>query len=315
MLVDLLLIAAGIGVLAVAGDRLVDFAAALARRAHLTPAVVGLTVVSAGTSLPELFVSATAALEGSPAIAIGNVVGSNSANIGLVLGLAAVISPIPVAMAQMRFEYPFMLLASFGVFAMALDGELDRVEGVICVVVIIAFLVYSIHASRSRPDAGAPTSAGASQVRRSMGALLIGLLVSFVGLAVGARLLVDGAIGIAREFGVSERVIGLTIVAFGTSLPELVATGAAAVKHQHAMAIANIIGSNIFNLLMILGVTSLIVPIPVAPMLLRFDMPIMLGFSLLFLPLSMPRRRVSRRSGSVLLLLYVVYIGWLATAS
>ena len=148
-----------------------------------------------------------------------------------------------------------------------------------------------------------------------MGALLIGLLVSFVGLAIGARLLVDGAIGIAREFGVSERVIGLTIVAFGTSLPELVATGAAAAKHQHAMAIANIIGSNIFNLLMILGVTSLIVPIPVAPMLLRFDMPIMLGFSLVFLPLSMPRRLLSRRSGSVLLLFYVAYIGWLATAS
>ena len=148
-----------------------------------------------------------------------------------------------------------------------------------------------------------------------MGALLIGLLVSFVGLAVGARLLVEGAIGMARDFGVSERVIGLTIVAFGTSLPELVATGAAAVKHQHAMAIANIIGSNLFNLLLILGVTSLIVPIPVAPMLLRFDMPVMLAFSLALLPLTTPRRRISRRSGVVLLSLYIAYIGWLATAS
>ena len=312
MLVDGLLMVAGIAMLAMAGDRLVDFAAALAHRARLTPAVVGLTVVAAGTSVPELFVSATAAIQGSPAIAIGNAVGSNSANIGLVLGIAAAIAPIPVSMAMMRFEYPFMILASFAVFLLAWDGELSRLEGAVCLVAISAFLAYSIHTSRTRSDISVKTAAGTTQARRSLMALALGLALSFVALGVGARLLVEGAMGIARGFGVSERVIGLTIVAFGTSMPELVATGAAALKQQHAMAIANIIGSNIFNLLMILGVTSLILPIPVAPMLLRLDIPVMLGFSLVLLPLVTPRRRMSRRSGIALLVLYVAYIGWLA---
>ena len=150
MLVDFLLIALGVGMLAMAGHHLVDFAAALARRARVTTSVVGLTVVAAGTSVPELFVSLTAAIQGSPAIAIGNAVGSNSANIGLVLGIAAVIAPIPVSMALMRFEYPFMLLASVGVFALAWDGELGRMGGAVCVVAIIAFLVYTIRRSRAR---------------------------------------------------------------------------------------------------------------------------------------------------------------------
>jgi cation:H+ antiporter len=311
LLVDLGMIAVGVWILARAGDLLVDFAAALAEKASLTPAVVGLTVVAAGTSAPELFVSVTAALEDAPAMALGNVVGSNTANIALVLGAAALIAPIPMSRALLRLDYPFMLLASVALPVAAAGGELGRGSGIVFVVAIVAFLAWSIRQARlAGPEVGAervPEKVHRLLARPS-GVLVLGTLLAIAGLGVGARLLVAGASGAALALGVSERVVGLTVVAFGTSLPEFVATLSAAVKRQHAMAIANIVGSNIFNILLILGITAILRPVPVAEAILWQDIPVMLGFSLALLPVIARGRGLSRASGMAFLALYLVYL-------
>ncbi|HEU4904666.1 MAG TPA: calcium/sodium antiporter [Solirubrobacterales bacterium] len=319
MILDLLLVAVGVAMLARAGDYLVDCSVAIADKARLTPAVVGLTVVAAGTSAPELFVSVTAALAGSPAIAVGNAVGSNVANIGLVLGAAALIAPIPIARAILRFEYPVMIAASLALPLACYGGELGRVAGMLFVAAIAWFLVYSIRLARLEGPglenvAELVPESAAAMMGRSPLALTGGVVLGIVGLAAGAHLLVVGASGVALALGVSERVVGLTVVAFGTSLPELVATLAAAVKRHHAMAIANIVGSNIFNILLILGVTATIRPIRIEPQLLWQDIPVMLGFALALGPVVARGRGLSRRTGAVLVVLYLVYIVWLARA-
>jgi cation:H+ antiporter len=311
LLLDLAMIAVGVWILARAGDLLVDFAAALAEKARLTPAVVGLTVVAAGTSAPELFVSVTAALNDAPALAVGNVVGSNIANIALVLGAAAVIAPIPISRELLRLDYPFMLLASVALPLAAIGGVLGRGAGIAFVVAIVGFIAWSIHQARKKGiDVGAERVPDKVDelLARSSWQLGLGTVLAIVGLGVGARLLVAGASGAALALGVSERVVGLTVVAFGTSLPEFVATLSAAVKRQHAMAMANIIGSNIFNILLILGVTAILRPVPVGEEILWLDIPVMLGFALALLPVIARGRGLSRASGTALLVLYLVYL-------
>lgn len=312
MLGSLFLVAAGALLLALAGDRLVDSAVVLARKARLTPAVIGLTIVAAGTSLPELFVSATAALAGTPEIALGNVIGSNIANVGLVLGVCALVATIPVGRGILRFDYPVMLAVSLALPPICWNGILSRLEGALAVAVLIGYLAWSLALARraagSLPAAGAlPAAALGSH----SWALLLWLLAAFAGLGLGARFLVIGAVDIARALGISERVVGLTIVAVGTSLPELVASAAAALKQQHDMAVANIVGSNLFNLLGILGVTALIRPLAVDPAMLRFDIPVMIGFALLLLPM-LRDLVLSRAEGGVLLACYAAYLAALA---
>lgn len=318
LLLDLALIVGGALLLGFAGDRLIDFAAGLGEKANLTPAVIGLTVVAAGTSAPELFVSTTAALSGSPTIALGNVVGSNIANIALILGCAALLAVMPVADRLVRFEYPFMLAASVALFGLAWDGRIDRIEAGGFLVAMAGFLGYSIHAARrigvdEWSADKLPTHAHALKSKSAL-YLLAGLTLAFVGLAVGADFLVRGAMGMARAAGISERVIGLTVVAIGTSLPELVATSSAALKHQHEMAVASIVGSNIFNILLIIGVTGLIRPVPAVERLVTLDMPIMLAFSLLLAALFIRGRKLGRAAGGVLLASYVTYIAWLVNS-
>jgi cation:H+ antiporter len=311
MWVSSLLIVAGMALLALSGHKLVDFAVALAARARLTPAIIGLTVVAAGTSMPELLVSTTAALRGSPEIALANVVGSNIANIGLILGFCALLTAIPVRGALLKFEYPFLLLASWVAFLLCRDGRIDRVESAFFVTSAIVFNAYSIWAARQtlvpREPTGLPApSAGA--VRWPAWGLVLGLAATFVGLSLGAHLLVTGAVGIALGLGVSERVVGLTVVAVGTSLPELVASVAAAVKRQVEMAVTNVVGSNIFNLLLILGLTGLVRPMAVADKLVHIDMPIMLGISVLLMLLVARDKSLSRRGGAILLAAYATYL-------
>jgi cation:H+ antiporter len=311
MLTDVLLVAAGIALLAVAGGRLVDFAAALGEKARLTPAVVGLTVVAAGTSMPELAVSVAAAVQGSPDIALANVVGSNVANIGFILGACPLLAALPVSWKLLKFEYPFMVLASVIALLLCRDGALDRVEGGFFVASMAAFIAYAVWVAR-REAAGlaaelVPEAAG--QLRaRSTGLLLAGIVASLLGLALGARLVVDGAVGIALAAGLSERLVGLTIVAVGTSLPELVASLAAASKRHHDMAVANVVGSNIFNLLMILGASSLFRPIPVQPRIVEVDLPVMIGFAALLYPLVARDRTLTRRDGVLLMAAYAGYL-------
>jgi cation:H+ antiporter len=308
-------IAAGIALLAFSGDRLIELASALARKARLTPAVIGLTIVAAGTSTPELFVSVAASLEGSPEIAVANVVGSNSANIGFILGACALLASISVQRRLLQFEYPFMVLASWIFLLLARDGWIDRLEAGFFFVSMIAFTAYSIWVARHEVGAAerdeiaeaVPARAG-RLAGASLPVLVSGVAAALVGLAVGAKLLVEGAVHIAASLGMSERVIGLTIVAIGTSLPELVASIAAALKREHEMAVTNIVGSNIFNVLMILGVAGLIRPLPVSPRLVDPDMVVMLAFALLLFPLVARHGTLGRRQGFILLGLYLLYL-------
>jgi cation:H+ antiporter len=318
MLLDLAFLAAGALIVAYAGSRLVDFAAAIAEKARLTPAVIGLTIVAAGTSMPELVVSLTAALQGSPDIAIGNVVGSNIANIGLILGVCALITAVPVARGVLRFEYPFLLLASWMSLLLCRDGRLDRLESGFFLGSMIAFTLYSVWVARQEISAAekkvvaevVPDSAERLSHRPTW-SLLLAVLAALLGLGVGAKVLVAGAIGIAQALGLSERVVGLTVVALGTSLPELAFSIAAALRRQQEMAVANIVGSNIFNLLMILGATGLARPIPVDRGTVVVDMWVMMGVTLLLLPLVFRGRTLSRRGGAALLASYLGYMGWL----
>jgi len=273
MLLDVVLVAGGAVVLAYAGNRLVDFAVAVAEKARLTPAVIGLTIVAAGTSAPELLVSVTGALRGSPGIAMGNVVGSNVANIGLILGACALMAPIPVAGGVLRFEYPFLLLASWIALLLSRDGWLDR--------------------------------------RKATWTLVLGILAALAGLVLGAHALVSGAVKLSRALGVSERVVGLTVVAVGTSLPELAVSLAAALRKQQEMAMANIVGSNIFNLLMILGTAGVVRPLPIEPRMISVDLWVMLGFAVLLVPLVFRRGVLTRGGGACLLAAYAGYVAWL----
>lgn len=314
MLIDLLLVIAGAAVLALAGDRLVALAAALAERARVTPAVIGLTVVAAGTSAPELVVSLTGALRGSPAIAVGNVVGSNIANIGLVLALCALIAPVPVARSVVRVEGPFLALVSGATLLLGRDGRIDRLEGGFLLATMVAFVAYSVRVARREIDAAdARTVAGAIPARadrlsrRRPWMLALGLGASLGVLLLGAQALVVGAIGLAHAVGLSERVVGLTVVAVGTSLPELAVSVVAAVKRQHELAVANVVGSNVFNLLLILGATGLLRPLPVDPEMVRVDLWVMIGFVIVLLSLA-HRRRLGRVAGAILLTGYTLYL-------
>ena len=313
--IALLLVLAGLVILAGGGELLVRGATSIAQLAGLTPAVIGLTVVAMGTSLPELVVSVLAAFSGQPDIAVGNVVGSNIFNVAVVLGLTALVIPLPVHGNAVRLEWPFMFLASFLAFLLARDGVVDRVEGAFFVVSLGVFVAYTVRVARrdvagdeasqlARSVESHSVSPGMRQVAVAVGAVLGGMLL----LVVGGRLLVDGAVQVARIAGMTERVIGLTVVAVGTSSPELAASLIAAYRKQTDVAVANIIGSNIFNVLGILGVTAVIRDVPVAEALLSTDMLWMLGTSLLLFPLMRSHHVINRYEGGALALVYALYV-------
>lgn len=311
----LLAVGAGLVGLALGGEWLVRGAVAVARLAGLTKAVIGLTVVAMGTSLPELVVSLIAALGGTADIALGNVVGSNIANIGLILGLSAVLMALPIHGSAVRLEWPFMFIASWVAMLLARDLELDRLEGGFFVVSLVLFLVFMVYEARSevkretaaRRQEILPTS-GPEGDQPKVRIALLSIAGGVVLLVAGGRLLVDGAVVIARVAGVTERVIGLTVVAVGTSMPELAASVVAAIRRHGDVAIANIIGSNIFNLLGILGITALVRPVPVSAEMVAIDFWWMLGISFLLLPFLWYRKDLSRLDGSVLLISYLIYL-------
>ena len=308
-------LAGGLLLLAGGGEALVRGATRLARLAGVTPAVIGLTVVAMGTSLPELVVSVLSAMRGTPDIAVGNVVGSNIFNVTLILGITALVVPLPVGGSAVRIEWPFMFGVSLLVVALALNGILGRAEGTLLLMMLAAFTWYMIRRARAEvrgyeavefDDETEQRSVHPSgrPVLKSLGYVLCGVLL----LVIGGRLLVEGAVALARLAGLTERVIGLTVVAAGTSAPEVATSVAAALRRHTDVAVANIIGSNIFNVLGILGVASLLTPVAIAPAILRVDMLWMLGTSALLLPVLLSRRRVSRGEGALLVLVYTVYV-------
>ncbi|MDB6176640.1 calcium/sodium antiporter [Paracoccus sp. Z330] len=305
MIVDLLLVLAGLGFLVLGGDMLVKGAVNLSLRLGLTPLVVGLTVVAFGTSAPELMVSLSAALKGSSDIAIGNVVGSNIANILLILGTTAVVSGIPTRGHDLRESWGMMIGATVLVMALSFMGLIGRVQGMILLAAlgVVLWRQLTEGQNESQPEELEGVEPGARWLK-----ILLWLAVGIIGLPLGANLLVIGASDIARVFGISEAVIGLTLVAIGTSLPEMAASVASALRGRADMALGNVVGSNLFNLLAILGITSLVQPLPVPEQILNLDMWVMLGSSLLLGPFLFRGIALSRSVGVVLLGLYSVYL-------
>jgi len=305
MLLDFVMIAGGLVALVLAGDALVKGAVNLSLRLGIPALIVGLTVVAFGTSAPELIVSIQAVLSGVPALALGNVVGSNTANILLVLGIPALIAAIPVARDLTR-DYAIMIAASALFIALAFTGEFGRWQALVLLAGLVMMLgdCY-IRARRQR--VGIEELEGAEP--GMAGAKIAGYLVAgIVGLPLGAHFLVEGAVGVATTLGVSEAIIGLTLVAVGTSLPELATTVSAALRREAGVALGNVLGSNVFNLLGIIGVAGLVGTIPVPLEMLQIDLWVMLGASLLLGGFIWSRRDIGRVWGAVLLFLYVAYV-------
>lgn len=312
-------VALGLALLALGGDVLVRGATTLARLLGVTPAVVGLTVVAMGTSLPELVVSVLAAARGTPDVAIANVLGSNIFNVAATLGLTALVTTLPVHGAAVRLEWPVMFVASAVTLVVMRDGRIDRLEGGVFVVSLAFFTTYAVHVARRELAAAERveferTAAGlsvvpphAAGVRERVLALAL-VVAGGVALLGGGRLLVDGAVAIARTLGVTERIIGLTVVAIGTGMPELVTSLVAAFRGRTDVAVANIIGSNVFNLLGILGVTALVSPVPVARGAVAVDAWWMLGTAALLYPLLRSGMRLRPSEGALLVAVYAAYL-------
>ncbi|GGH60795.1 sodium:calcium antiporter [Frigidibacter albus] len=291
----------------VGGEFLVRGAVGIARKFGLSPLVIGLTVVGFGTSMPELLVSVQAALGGTPAIAMGNVVGSNIANILLILGVAAVIAPVSMTFGPLRRDLVVMLAATLVLWGMILNGYLGRLEGFILFAGLLGFLWAAL---RSGKEEETEEMAGVA-----LPPLWRSVLIAVAGLAVlmiSARLLIDAATELARDFGISEAVIGLTIVAIGTSLPELATSVVAAMRRQADIAVGNVVGSNIFNILGILGLTAIIAPIPVEPRFAGVDMAVAFAAAAGLAFISWKWARLGRPAGAGLLVVYVGYIAAMA---
>jgi cation:H+ antiporter len=304
--VDYLFLTAGLIGLFLGGEALVRGSVGIARRMAIPPLLIGLTVVGFGTSTPELLVSLDAAWRGVPDIALGNIVGSNIANILLIVGLSALIWPIKVMGATLRRDTAVMVSAALVLVPLFALGQLGRLSGLMLVVGLTAYLVWAYRTPGEPVTEDESLPAPASAV-----ASVLWVIGGLVALMVGARLLVDGAVSIARGYGISEAFIGLTIVAVGTSLPELATSLIAALRRQSEIAIGNVVGSNIFNVLGILGTTALISPIPVASRFLTFDLPVMIAVSLVLTMLLLTRPVIGRGVGVALLMAYAAYV-WAA---
>ncbi|PWH86567.1 calcium/sodium antiporter [Brumimicrobium oceani] len=310
MFLNILLIVLGLALLIAGGEFLVKGAVGIAAKAKLSKLVIGMTVVSFGTSSPELLVSLQSASEGLPELAIGNVVGSNIANLALVLGVTVLIFPMPVARNTIRYDWPMMMVASVLFYVFAIDLEVNRWEGLVMFSILIAFITYIIIKSRKSSDSSVVDLPEIEEMTKkiSTGKHLLYLGIGLAGLYFGSTWLIDGAKAIAEDFGISKHVIGITIIAFGTSVPELATSVVAAYKKETDISVGNLVGSNIFNILAVLGLTSIVNPIPIEEIVMSWDILWMIGISLLLLPMMVFRRKVGRLSGFILLALYITYI-------
>jgi cation:H+ antiporter len=316
--VNALWLLAGLVLLAVGAELLVHGASQIARALGVTPLVIGLTVVAFGTSAPELVVSVHAVLGGRSDIALGNVVGSNTFNVLFILGLCALVRPLLVHSALVRREVPLMIGVSLGLWLFALDGFLGPLECLLALAGLVVFVVSSIRAARSEDAVCPGESARATDARAVSLAAQIGLVALGLALLVlGARWFVAAAITIAQLLGLSETVIGLTIVAAGTSLPEVATSLMATLRGQRDIAVGNVVGSNLFNVLGILGVAGLVgdARLAVSPSIVAFDLPVMVAVALACLPIFASGHRIARWEGALFLAYYVAYTAYLVLAS
>ncbi len=311
---------AGFVVLIFGADWLVRGAGRLATAVGISPLVVGLTVVAFGTSAPELAVSVMSAFKGQADIALGNVVGSNICNVLLILGISAIIIPLTVHRQLVRLDIPVMVGVSLLMWALALDGRLSRIDGIALALLVVGYTVYLIRRSRREEAAvreeyekefGAPAgeAPGAAMIFKMLGLVAVGV----ISLLLGSKWLVDSAVFIARHFGISELIIGLTIISFGTSLPEIATSIMAALKGERDIAVGNIVGSNTFNILTVLGVAAAVAPagIHIAADALRFDIPFMVAIAIVCWPMLADGLKVSRVNGIFLLAFYGAYLAYL----
>ncbi|EMR01747.1 calcium/sodium antiporter [Cesiribacter andamanensis] len=309
MIFTTLVLLAGLTLLIISGDFLVRGASSLALRMHISTLVVGLTVVAFGTSAPELFVSIRAALEGTPDIATGNVVGSNICNLALVLGVTSLIRPIQVHRDSVKIDWPVTMGASLLLFGIMQGGEISFWEGALFVVLLILYVVFLIRKSR-KEHISRQALQDVVEVALPSNAIwkdVLFLALGVAGLYFGSEWFVGSARELAGYLGVTERVISITVVAVGTSLPELVTSVIASFKRESDLAIGNLLGSNIFNIFSILGFTSLIKEVAVNDTILGVDMLWMLSITLLVLPMMISKRVITRLEGGVLLSTYIVY--------
>jgi cation:H+ antiporter len=300
----------GLVILLLAGDALVKGAVNLSLRLGVPALIVSLTIVAFGTSAPELLISVQAVIDGVPGLALGNVVGSNTANILLVLGIPALLATMHTSECNTRKTYNFMILASLLFIALAFRGLFDWVAGVVLLsalglVLADAFRDAHLHRNACKADEGEPEGADPDM---PFWRIIVFLVLGLVGLPLGASILVDNATLIAQSYGISDTVIGLTLVAVGTSLPELATTVMAALRRQADVALGNVIGSNMFNLLAIIGIASLVGPIAVDPEFLRFDLWVMLGASILLAPFVYMGLNITRGWGIALTACYLGYL-------
>jgi len=316
------LIVVGLATLVVGGELLVRGASRIAALVGISPLVIGLTVVAFGTSSPELAVSLKASLTGQADIATGNVVGSNIFNVLFILGVSALVTPLAVSSQLIRFDVPLMIAASFALVVVGLDGDIGRIEGVLLFAGLLLYTGWTIRQSRKETAAVKAEFAAEfdGQARRTVPGILlqIGSMVGgLVLLAFGSQWLVDGAVTIARMFGVSDLLIGLTIVAAGTSLPEVATSVLASIKGERDIAVGNVVGSNIFNILCVLGMSAAVSPggVAVSPTALRLDIPIMIAVAVACLPIFVTGHVIARWEGGLFLAYYVLYTTYLILAA
>jgi cation:H+ antiporter len=318
---DLLLAAVGVGIglvfLVAGGEFLVRGASALAAIFRIPPLVIGLTVVAFGTSAPELAVSVQAAYAGSGDLAVGNLVGSNIANVLLILGLAALVAPITVSSKLVQFDVPLVIGASLLLLLFGLDGAIQVWEGISLLGLLGVYNFWSIRQGRAESETlqenFGDTAQAAGRKPRTILVNITLLVLGLVLLGLGAHWLVEGAVAIARFMGVQELIIGLTVVAIGTSMPELVTTIVASVRGQRDLAVGNVLGSNLFNILGVLGVASIVAPdgIPVSEAALALDIPIMIATAVACLPIFFTGHRIARWEGGLFFLYYLAYMTYL----
>ncbi|NNE69252.1 MAG: calcium/sodium antiporter [Rhodothermales bacterium] len=322
MLLQFFLFALGLGVLYLGADWLVRGASALALDLGIRPLMVGLTVVALGTSMPELLLNVFAVVQGVDALAIGNIIGSNIANIGLILGVTALVLPLTVAPEALKKEYPMMLGVTLLFWFLSWQGAgLSRIDGAILVTCLVAFMVYILKTARTRPpgsveipvadDFDAPEASPLARFASTKLGRVTYVIIGMGMLALGAELMVSSAVDIGDRLGIHPGVIGLTAVAIGTSLPELAASLVCALRGEADMSVGNVLGSNMLNIIFVVGLVAMIQPMAVEQEALDIHFPVMVGFTLLLFPLAWTRFRINRPEGAVLLTAFLSYFAYL----
>lgn len=308
MIVDIFFIVLGVYCVLKGADWLTDGASALARRMQMSEMMIGLTIVAAGTSAPELFVSVVSALKGTPDLAVGNVVGSNTMNSMLIVGTAAMVAPMVISRSTVRKDIPFAIAASVLLLVLCMNGDLTRIDGLLLLAGFAAFMGYTLKNAKNQDYENRPLIQDETSKSNWKNILLV--LWGLVGLVIGSNVFVDHASNLALSLGISEGAVGLTVVAGGTSLPELATSVVAARKGQSAIAIGNVIGSNVFNILLIMGLTATITPLQIEG-ITTLDMAVMLLSIVLVWLFSRTRYTVERWEGALLLVGYLAYLVWL----